>query len=751
MYIKDLGPLVIGQVLFINNTLAVQPEHFTSQAVRVNLKQGLLRGDTKITFVHASQSQHTFEITVDRYLAYKRQTMLDKDVEFIDFEDQRAHRNIERYFLTERQLTYVGGEWSRLDVCDIERNSKILPAPQRSTYNVGKVVYGENMIFAGRCLTRYFAYKAPTSVGDCGAPISLMDNSSYSGHSIFGLHVAGNDRRGEGYCNIITYEMVVAARKMLQTIDDKFDDDLSSRGVALQSGTPLPFEEAGSFLPIGTLDKAIVICPKTSYYPTKMYGAFGEYECLPAPLSAVYRDGNLVYPMANAVKPYSSPVYVYDVTRLKHACHVAFTPLTAITRDGRMGRILTFEEAICGIPERKFRAIPRNTSPGWPYCMSSSPGKTAFFGDAEEYDLTGPKAVELRSRVEHIVTSARNNERTCVLFNDFLKDELRSAKKVEAVATRLISSAPLDYVVAWRMYFGEFSSEFMRNHTAIGMAPGICAYTDWDFLARKLSSKGGKVFAGDFKAFDSSEQPCVMDVILGYINSWYNDGAENARIRRVLWQDLTHSRHIGGLGKDQRHVYQWNKSLPSGHPFTTIVNSMYSLLLLVACYISLTGDWVGFWDKCFAVTYGDDNVVNVSDAVSDKYNQKTVALNMFTEFKMIYTSDDKDGDLIETTDLSGVSFLKRRFSLDKYYYNCPLDLDSFLYSVYWCKNKRLEDKIRVDELENALEELSLHEPDVWANYAPRVYEALSKDKVPNAPLDREAYLRVVRSRSDHWY
>jgi hypothetical protein len=165
----------------------------------------------------------------------------------------------------------------------------------------------------------------------------------------------------------------------------------------------------------------------------------------------------------------------------------------------------------------------------------------------------------------------------------------------------------------------------------------------------------------------------------------------------------------------------------------------------------LTGDWVGFWDKCFAVTYGDDNVVNVSDAVSDKYNQKTVALNMFTEFKMIYTSDDKDGDLIETTDLSGVSFLKRRFSLDKYYYNCPLDLDSFLYSVYWCKNKRLEDKIRVDELENALEELSLHEPDVWANYAPRVYEALSKDKVPNAPLDREAYLRVVRSRSDHWY
>lgn len=345
---------------------------------------------------------------------------------------------------------------------------------------------------------------------------------------------------------------------------------------------------------------------------------------------------------------------------------------------------------------------------------------------------------------------AKRGERSAVLYNDFLKDELRSRAKVEAVATRLISSAPLDYVIAWRMYFGDFSARFMENNVDIGMAPGICVYTDWDKLAMKLCSRGQKVFAGDFKSFDSSLQPCVMEVILEYINDWYSDGEENALVRRVLWRDLLHSRHVGGNGLDQRYVYQWAKSLPSGHPFTTIINSMYSLIMLVACYVQRTGDWTGFWSNCFAVTYGDDNVVNVGDDIAETFNQVTVAAEM-AKFGMVYTSDVKDGELEAYTDLSGVSFLKRRFIDDNGYWNPALDLDSFLYCVYWCKNKRLEAKIRNDELENALEELSLHSSVVWDRYASEVYAVLSEYKVPNAPCDRQCYLRIVRSRADNWY
>lgn len=283
------------------------------------------------------------------------------------------------------------------------------------------------------------------------------------------------------------------------------------------------------------------------------------------------------------------------------------------------------------------------------------------------------------------------------------------------------------------------------------MAPGACVYTDWCSISNKLSSRGDKVFAGDFKAFDSSLQPCVMDIILDYINKWYNDGPINQRVRKVLWLDLLHSRHVGGLGKDQRYIYQWTKSLPSGHPFTTILNSMYSLIMLVACYVRVTGDWTGFWDNCFTITYGDDNVTNVSDEKAELFNQVSVAKVMWNDFKMTYTSDVKDGDLVEYTDLSDVSFLKRKFFLDDGHWNCPLELDSFLYCVYWCKNKRMESKIRVDELENALEELSLHPDRVWEAHAHKVYEVLSEYKVPNAPCERKAYNRIVRARADNWY
>jgi hypothetical protein len=157
--------------------------------------------------------------------------------------------------------------------------------------------------------------------------------------------------------------------------------------------------------------------------------------------------------------------------------------------------------------------------------------------------------------VEYIESKAKEGIRLAHVFVDFLKDELRTAAKVEAVATRLISSAPLDYTIIWRKYFGAFSSAVMRVHTHSGMAPGICAYSDWDVLVERLSLKGQRVFDGDFKAFDSSEQPTIHRLILDFINKWYDDGEDNARVRSVLWLDLMHSRHIGGDGKDQRYIY----------------------------------------------------------------------------------------------------------------------------------------------------------------------------------------------------
>jgi len=284
------------------------------------------------------------------------------------------------------------------------------------------------------------------------------------------------------------------------------------------------------------------------------------------------------------------------------------------------------------------------------------------------------------------------------------------------------------------------------------MCPGICAYTDWGKLFKHVQQKGLKVFDGDFKAFDSSEQAHFLSRICSGINAWYDDGPDNARIREVLFLDLIHSRHLGGKGDNQCYIIQWNRSLPSGHPLTTVVNSIYSLATLIGCYISITGDVRDFWKRVSAATYGDDNLVNPDDEVAECYNQVTVADAMANQFGLTYTSGKKDGELEPYTVIDNVTFLQRSFRNEDGYMLSPLNKDSFLFTPYYCKNKMLKQQILVDTMEKSLEELSQHAPEVWDEYAPRIIKFL-KDKVGStrcAP-DRKEYQKLLRAYADHWY
>lgn len=566
-----------------------------------------------------------------------------------------------------------------------------------------------------------------------------------------GYHSAAVIRGSVGYGSIITQEMIEAAEAQFSTVQDNFLTDIQNQGYPV-SHCDDPFPEMGSFKTIGKID-ASYNTPKTSkYYPIKeVYGMFGEYNYFPARLSPFRVDGELRVPMLNAVEPYRGPVYHYHHAFLDQAVHVAMKPFSELSQfDTR--EILSIETAVLGDPLMKLRAIPRNTSPGFPHALTHKNGKKSFFGDGVDYDLTKPEFIAVKERVETILESAKNNVRLSHVFIDFLKDELRSEEKVTAGKTRLISCAPMEYTIAVRMMFGAFTSSFFRRHTDSGMCPGICAYTDWNKLYSHLQKKGKKVFDGDFKGYDSSEQADLLEKVCDYINVWYDDGPDNARIRKILFLELTHSRHLGGCGNDQSFIYQWNRSLPSGHPLTTIVNSMYALILLVACYIKITGDLKNFWEHVSAATYGDDNIVNATDAVSVDFNQVTVSRAMDEEFGMIYTSGKKDGKLQPNTTIDKATFLQRGFRVEDGNVYSPLNLDSFLYTPYWGKNRLLEDQIVVDCMEKALEELSQHPREEWDEYAPKIHKFLM-DKVGStrAAYDRSAYQLLISSYFDSWY
>jgi hypothetical protein len=270
------------------------------------------------------------------------------------------------------------------------------------------------------------------------------------------------------------------------------------------------------------------------------------------------------------------------------------------------------------------------------------------------------------------------------------------------------------------MYFYAFLVSMFETHTESGMAPGINTYTEW-FKIGDTVGRFKKVFAGDFGAFDSSEQPYVHNEILNYINRWYRHNnsewtEEDDLVRKVLFEDLVHSRHLTGESGVATTIVQWNKSLPSGHPLTTAVNSMYSLITLTACYAKATGDYTDMWSNAYIVTYGDDNVQGVSDPVSEVFNQVTVARDMKEDFDLTYTSEKKDGTLVPTTTLGDVGFLKRGITRDPEApggWVAPLDPASFLYSPYWFRNNRSGIQEVGVNLQKLVEEAALHPAEDW--------------------------------------
>jgi len=746
-----------GQITYLTSNLAIMPHHFYIDMKVQHVKEFVPASDIKVILVNNLNPSNVFTITLAEFMEQEVHIIPERDLCFVKMRSTYAPRTVIQNFLKEDDLKHISGKRVRLDVNEFQSPDHASFPLMRSDH-ADCYWYKDPVVYNDIEMPKAIAYDFPVMSGDCGSVLSLQDGNHFSGRFGLGIHVCTPldlDRRGRvGVSTILTQEIIIEACKALSIVLDRFKDTMSAQGLACTDEYELFTPEVGSFTPICKIDRAYPLPARTKLYQTSYYGSLGPHVLKPAIMSPIFRNGELVYPMLNAIRPYSSPLLSLNKGGLRQALHVAMRPFCEWSKNSPRG-IFSFEEAVLGIPSLKFRSIPRGTSAGFPHVFHVRKGKVEFFGEKQDYDLTTPAAQALRVRVAEINEAAKRGERMGHVFLDFLKDELRKPEKVEAVATRLISSAPLELTVSTRQYCGAFCAAIMESPAICGLAPGINVYTQWNGLSNFLQRKGAKVFAGDVKGLDASEQVDMLHLIVDFMNDWYADGEENARVRQVLLMELYHSRHLGGDGRDQCHIYQWNKGMPSGHPLTTIVNSIYTLAGLVACYIESTGDAVGFWDHVNAVTYGDDNVCNVDDATIVQFNQVTVAAHMKKLLGIVFTSDRKDGTLISHTDLSGVTFLKRSFYRDSdRLYNAPLELDSFLYTFYWCRNKKDEDNIISDVLETALCELSLHPSEVWDEHAPKILNIVHRRcglMSTRCHPSREAYRDVVRTRGDSWY
>ena len=562
---------------------------------------------------------------------------------------------------------------------------------------------------------RYEYRGLETKDGDCGA--ILMGVSSGIARKILGLHVAGACGFGVSSPFNAT-DIMRALTEISLSAQVKVDWSPILKEVGTAEHVTLP---EGNFTPVGKSLFAVSNPSKTSLRPSAVHGAIAPVTTMPSALHPVKVDGKRVDPMMQGLKKAGHIPPFLDEIRLA-ACINDVERIVNSNIDPDHSRVLTDMEAISGIEEDPFvTPINRKSSPGFPYTKEKGgmPRKMKWLG-SEDYKYDP----ELKETVDKMIEDARNNKRTPVVWTDTLKDERRPIAKVKIGKTRVFSAGPMHYTLAFRKYFLGFAAHCAKNRIDNEISIGTNVYShDWTRTAKRLCSKGDKVIAGDFSNFDGTLLIQILSDVVEIINKFYNDGADNAQIRRVLWKEIVNSVHLNG-----DNVYLWTHSQPSGCPITAILNSLFNSISMRYVWMSVMPQEYqtmrAFNKHVSMVSYGDDNCVNISDEVIELFNQLTIA-DGYAAIGMTYTDEEKSGVMIPHRTISEISYLKRRFVWDEreHQFLAPLDIGVVLEMVNWVRGDFDHEERTTDNLETSAFELSLHGKETFAHWTAQYREA----------------------------
>lgn len=560
--------------------------------------------------------------------------------------------------------------------------------------------------------TKFTCQGAQTNIGsvfgDCGA-VYIMD-SKYDARRICGIHYAGMP--GHGCFIPLVYEdlqeicVEPEQKEPSYTVSDSMPEAIT-QGNCLALGEVLDPPHSNT---------------KTKIHQTEVFDQIWKSEMAPAQLKhAEAEDG----PMFRGIQKQFKSVPVLSEEPLRKAVFSYKKRLATLRCAYDQMRVLSFEEAVRGREGSEFiKGINRTTSPGYPYIHQKSKGKTLWFGK-QEWDLEGPKAKEIREIVENQIKEMEQGIIQPYVFMDTLKDETLPLHKVEIGKTRVFAAAPMDFIIAFRMYFLSFLAFLMENRIESESAVGIRSQSwEWHKLADHLQKfAGDRHVAGDFSNYDGTLHPDILWAVLDVIEDYYKGSRyykeEDQNVRRCLWQSIVNSYHVCG-----RYLYQLNHSQPSGNPATAILNSMYNSIACRVTYYMLAKDAESmeeFNDNVSMIAYGDDNLLNVSHRVAGWFNQQTMTL-AFARFGMVYTDEEKTGNVTDFKPLSECYFLKRGFVFDSNVpmWFGPLKLPSILECFNWIHGHHNERDVIRQNAEAAFAELALHDRKTFDHYVTRI-------------------------------
>lgn len=556
---------------------------------------------------------------------------------------------------------------------------------------------------------RYEYSGLETTTGDCGS--FLIAINSQLPRKILGIHVAG--KWDKGISSPINVNDITRAMEKLPwaaQLEIVVGNDTKVETV-MDGWIP-----EGNFVPFGKTPTPVLGASSSKIIPSLVHDAITKHTTIPSKLKPFTLNGVKLNPMEIGLKKAGAKTIQLNGEILDQCIEDVKRIVNSKIEKGLYDKVFDDLTSVTGIEGDPYMApIERKTSPGYPWILQrdGKTGKSKWLGKDLQY-FVHP---ELKEKSDERIALAREGKRLLTVWIDTLKDERRPVEKVNAGKTRVFAAGPMDYTFTFRKYFMGFAAHVMKNRIDNEISVGTNVYSpDWTKTAKKLQSKGNKIIAGDFSNFDGTLVADILYKILDIINDFYDDGEENARIRRVLWAEIVNSVHLCG-----DNLYMWTHSQPSGCPITAILNSIYNSVSMRYVWMLIVEPGMRnmkeFNKHVSMISYGDDNVVNISDEVIDVFNQVTIAEG-YEQLGMTYTDELKSGKMIPFRELSEVGYLKRKFVWDKdeMQYLAPLDLNTTLEMVNWIRGELDAEEATRLNLEASAFELSLHGKEVFEEW-----------------------------------
>jgi len=690
-------------------------------------------------------------VELDTIVAYLPEHEHSKDICFFRVKNMCAMKDIRRFFISDDDEpnlvgSYLYGMRSKKFSGVINSEPLVLnvtnPAVYSAMYSTNEKIIDEiQATIPSReyyLPMSYYYENCHTMAGDCGM-LFMNTDSKMNAKKIMGMHVAASN--GAGAAAMVFSEDIDEAFEFFQeTAGDKIitvspeselmqaeiDDPLNNTCMKLKEIGLTVVGQTKTIDSNGKDKRIRVNVPRKSKVQKslvfdQMEKDVGPTMQAPAALAPFYdSQGNLISPLFKALEKiscYSQMVSQKDYDLVVTHMSDSIETWKSVYDDTKLRRVLTDFEAINGVEGLK--QLDMSTSPGLPYTIhNNSNGKLPWFDTIENKDgsksYVYKESAGLKNIVDRRIKDAADGLISDTLFADTLKDERRDIDKVTEGKTRLFQIGPMDLTIAMRKYFGAFIGHCHTSYKTGEIAIGINATSyDWTQLYKRQRATSKKKKNGDFAKYDSTlaQQMCMS--VADVANAWYDDGPENAQIRRTLIATCVNTYHV-----IETFVVMMLQGNPSGIVLTTILNCIVNMFLTRYAFIKLTKLDISQFSKYVdSIFYGDDNYESIHEHIIHLYNNKSFA-DLVATLGMSYTSADKHAPLKEFYLDHETTFLKRKFVKHPKYdlMLAQLDRKVILEIPRWCDGDITDMEDQMNRFNTTLLELTNYGVEDFTKY-----------------------------------